>query len=126
MVVRAMPGGAAGIEIKDAKLHYQGTIDLKLIREQLDDYLRAYEQSQKMTFPKKPLDLAHLHLVAFVQNDRTLEVYQAATTPLPESGSSTALLAPDGSASAPPAAEPQKVITLEAHTAGASDRKAVP
>jgi hypothetical protein len=83
MVVRAMPGGSGGVELKQGKLRYEGKVDLKVIRQQLDDYLRAYEEAQKTTFPAKPLDLSHLHLVAFVQNDQTKEIYQAATIPFP-------------------------------------------
>jgi hypothetical protein len=83
MVVRAMPGGTGGAELKDGKLRYEGKVDVKAIRRQLDDYLRAFEEAQKTTFQSKPLDLAHLHLVAFVQNDQTKEIYQAATVPFP-------------------------------------------
>ncbi|HXY33520.1 MAG TPA: hypothetical protein VEI07_04785 [Planctomycetaceae bacterium] len=83
MVVRAMPGGTGGVDLKDGKLRYEGKVDLKSIKRQLDDYLRAYEEAQKMTFSNKPLDLSHLRLVAFVQNDQTKEVYQAATIPFP-------------------------------------------
>jgi hypothetical protein len=86
MVVRAMPGGPRGIEIKDGKLRYEGTVDVKAIREKLDDYLKGLEEQSKAPFPAKPLDLKHLHLVAFVQNDGTGEVYQAATVPFPSSG----------------------------------------
>jgi hypothetical protein len=97
MVVRSMPGGPAGIDIKDGKLKYQTTIDLKVVKRQLDDYLRAFEEQQKTIFPKKPLELSHLHLVAFVQNEQTKEVYQAATTPFP---SGPAPAAPKSQASA--------------------------
>jgi hypothetical protein len=83
MVVRSMPGSPTGVEMKDGKLKFEGTIDLKVVKRQLDDYLRAFEESQKMTFPKKPMDLRHLHLVAFVQNDQTKEIYQAAAIPFP-------------------------------------------
>ncbi len=58
MVVRAMPGGTSGIELKDGKLRYEGKIDLKTIKREIDDYLRAYEEANKTTFPIKPLDLA--------------------------------------------------------------------
>ena len=67
MVVRAMPGGPQGIEMKGGKLHYQGTIDLKAIRQELNDQLIADEEKQKSKFDSKPLDLSHLRLVAFVQ-----------------------------------------------------------
>jgi hypothetical protein len=90
MVVRAMPGGTGGVELKDGKLRYEGKVDLKAIKRQLDDYLRAFEEAQKTTFSSKPLDLSRLHLVAFVQNDQTKEVYQAATIPFPSGAPTTA------------------------------------
>jgi hypothetical protein len=90
MVVRAMPGGTGGVELKDGKLRYDGKVDLKAIKRQLDDYLRAFEEAQKTTFASKPLDLSRLHLVAFVQNDQTKEVYQAATIPFPSGAPTTA------------------------------------
>ncbi len=83
MLVRAMPGGPAGIGLNAGKLHYEGKVDVKSIKTQLDDYLRAFEEDKKTTFPIKPLSLAHLRLVAFVQNDQTKEVYQAAMIPFP-------------------------------------------
>jgi hypothetical protein len=98
MVVRAMPGGSAGIELKEGKLRYQGKVDLKSLKRQLDDYLRAFEEAQKTTFPIKPLDLTNLHLVAFVQNDQTKEVYQAAMIPFPSGPAPAA--APKSQASA--------------------------
>jgi hypothetical protein len=85
-----MPGGTGGVELKDGKLRYEGKVDLKAIKRQLDDYLRAFEEAQKTTFPSKPLDLSRLHLVAFVQNDQTKEVYQAATIPFPSGAPTTA------------------------------------
>jgi hypothetical protein len=89
MVVRAMPGGTGGVELKDGKLRYEGKVDLKAIKRQLDDYLRAFEEAQKTTFASKPLDLSRLHLVAFVQNDQTKEVYQAAAIPFPSGAAPT-------------------------------------
>jgi hypothetical protein len=83
MVVRAMPGGSQGVSSKDGKFHYQGTVNLKAIKQQLNDYLTGYEQAQRMTFSAKPMNLTHLHLVAFVQNDQTHEVYQATSIPFP-------------------------------------------
>ncbi|HET6325272.1 MAG TPA: hypothetical protein VFG04_11405 [Planctomycetaceae bacterium] len=83
MLVRSMLGGPGGAELRAGKLHYDGKVDLKTIKRQLDDYLRAYEEANKTNFPVKPLNLSHLHLVAFVQNDQTKEVYQVATIPFP-------------------------------------------
>ncbi len=50
-------GGPQGIELKDSKFHYEGSVDLKAIREQLNDQLSAEEESQKIKFPAKPLEL---------------------------------------------------------------------
>jgi hypothetical protein len=90
MVVRAMPGGPQGVEMKDGKLQYQGTVDLKSIRQQLNDQLIADEEKQKAKFASKPLELAHLRLVAFVQNDQSREVYQATMIPFPMPATPTA------------------------------------
>jgi hypothetical protein len=98
MVVRSMLGGAAGVGLTAGKLHYESKVDLKAVKRQLDDYLRAYEEAQKTTFPVKPLNFSHLHLVAFVQNDQTKEVYQAATIPFPSGPAPAA--APKSQASA--------------------------
>jgi hypothetical protein len=83
MVVRTFLGGLMGAELKDGKMHYEGTVDLKALREQLNDQLSADEESQKVKFPTKPLELSHLQLVAFVQNDQSREVYQAKLIPFP-------------------------------------------
>lgn len=90
MVVRTMPGGPQGIELKEGKLHYQGTVDLKSLREQLNDQLSADEEKQRSKFSAKPLDLSHLQLVAFVQNDQSREIYQAKLVPFPTPASPTA------------------------------------
>ena len=83
MVVRTFLGGPMGAELKDGKMHYEGSVDLKAIREQLNDQLSAVEESQKMKFPARPLELSHLQLVAFVQNDQSREIYQAKLIPFP-------------------------------------------
>ena len=83
MVVRAMPGGPQGVELNEGKLHYQGKVDLKSIRQDLNDQLIADEEKHKTKFPSKPLELSHLRLVAFVQNDQSREVYQAKMVPFP-------------------------------------------
>jgi len=101
-VVRTFLGGPQGIELKDSKFHYEGSVDLKAIREQLNDQLSAEEESHKMKFPAKPLELSHLKVVAFVQNDQSREVYQAKIISLPS-------LATPASAQAQPAnAQPKQ------------------
>ncbi len=89
MVVRSMPGGPQGVEIKDGKLHYQGTVDLKSLRQELNDQLIADEEKQKAKFSSKPLALTHLRLVAFVQNDESHEIYQSKMVEFPTGAAST-------------------------------------
>jgi hypothetical protein len=101
MVVRMFLGGPQGIELKDSKFHYEGSVDPKAIREQLNDQLSAEEESQKMKFPTKPLELSHLTVVAFVQNDQSREVYQAKMLPLPS------LTTPAAAQAQPASARPQ-------------------
>jgi hypothetical protein len=101
MVVRAMPGGSQGVEMKDGKLQYQGIVDLKAIRQELNDQLIADEEKQKAKFASKPLDLSHLRLVAFVQNDQSREVYQAKMVPFPMPAT------PAAASTQPPTSKPQ-------------------
>jgi hypothetical protein len=90
MVVRSMPGGPQGVEIKDGKLHYHGTVDLKSLRQELNDQLIADEEKQKAKFSSKPLELTHLRLVAFVQNDESHEIYQSKMVEFPTGAAATA------------------------------------
>jgi hypothetical protein len=104
MVVRTFLGGPQGAELKDGKLHYEGSVDLKAIRVQLNDQLSAEEESHKIKFPAKPLELAHLKLVAFVQNDQSREIYQAKLLPFPSSAT------PSAAQAQPASARPQQAV----------------
>jgi hypothetical protein len=83
-VVRAMPGGPAGVAIADADLTHRATVNIGELRESLAGYLADHEkqvsQENNITFefPAKPLDLNHLAVAAFLQNDETRDVVQAA------------------------------------------------
>ncbi len=61
-IVRAMPGGALGFALKEATAKQEMKIDLAALRRSLAD---------------DPIDLKHLAVVAFIQNDKTREVLQA-------------------------------------------------
>ena len=69
----------------------EGKVDLKSIRQDLNDQLIADEEKNKTKFPSKPLDLSHLRLVAFVQNDQSREVYQAKMVPFPSPAAPSAV-----------------------------------
>ncbi|MCH7988922.1 MAG: hypothetical protein IID46_07185 [Planctomycetes bacterium] len=82
MIVRSMPGGVGGIAPKEGKLHFSKSVKLSDMRQKLMDYLAAFEEGNNFEFPVKPLALEKLHLVAFVQDDSTQEVLQAAAIPV--------------------------------------------
>ena len=87
MVVRTMPGGVDGIAPADGKLAYAETLSLDELRKSLAEYLDTYDRQFSVetgtsVFSSKPLDLDDLHLVAFVQDDNTKEVLQAAAVPI--------------------------------------------
>jgi len=76
-VVRALPGGATGVALKDKAAKHTSTVDLEELRKKLTEYLDT--SAKKMDFRSKarPLELKKLYLVAFVQNDASKEVLQA-------------------------------------------------
>lgn len=82
MVVRAMPGGPAGIAPENGQFQFTESIKLADFRQRLFDYLTAYEQGNGVKFSVKPLKLDKLHLVAFLQNDSTHEVLQTVVVPV--------------------------------------------
>jgi hypothetical protein len=80
-VVRSMPGGEAGTQVdKEKGAKKAVTVDLAELRKKLKDYLDKYPKK----FPVKgqPLELKKLAVVAFVQDDKTGEVLQAARVEL--------------------------------------------
>jgi hypothetical protein len=76
-VVRAMPGGHEGIEVKDAPLKRTVGADLAEIRKGLTKYLDEYAADRPFPNPDRPMDLAHLKVIALVQNDDTGEILNA-------------------------------------------------
>ena len=82
MVVRAMIGGPDGIEPEEGRLAHTETIALADFKQRLADYLDKFERGQRIEFSAKPLELKHLHLVAFVQNDDDNEILQTAIIPV--------------------------------------------
>jgi hypothetical protein len=83
-VVRAFPGGVAGFEVTGQKMTKTVSLGTAVLRDALRDYLN--EAAVGMRFPDEnwPLKLEHLKAVAFVQDDRTKEVLQAAQADVPE------------------------------------------
>ncbi|MFO0880294.1 MAG: DUF1223 domain-containing protein [Gemmataceae bacterium] len=83
-VVRTMPGGPDGVPLKEKSLKKSFTVDLDELKKQLKDYLE--KANEKRPFPNKerPLELKKLKVVAFVQNDKGGEIFQAAQVAVPE------------------------------------------
>jgi hypothetical protein len=77
-VVRALPGGADGVALTKSSGKQSASVDLKKLRQELNLYLDNYANKKK-PFPsdQRPMDLAKLRVVAFLQNDATREVLQA-------------------------------------------------
>lgn len=82
-VVRAMPGGAAGVAVMKKNLDHTVTVDLNEVRAELHKYLDNYIKNES-PFPdaQRPMRFRNLHVVAFVQHDDTLEVLQAVDVPV--------------------------------------------
>ena len=67
--------------LKEKSGKQTATVDLDEVRKSLAKYLDTYSEKEG-PFPTKerPLDLKKLRVVAFLQNDQTKEVLQAAQT----------------------------------------------
>ncbi len=79
-VVRAMPGGANGFAVRERTARQTASVDLGELRKQLRSYLETFAKEKEAEFPTKewPFELKKLSAVAFLQDDRTKEVVQAA------------------------------------------------
>jgi hypothetical protein len=77
-VVRAMPGGADGVAVKDKTFKHTAAVDLADVRNDLTKYLDDYAANTR-PFPKpeRPMDMKALRVIALVQNDKTKEIAQA-------------------------------------------------
>lgn len=78
-VVRAMPGGADGVEVKEGSFRHAAAVDLAEVRKGLTAYLDEYAANER-PFPKadRPMAMDKLGVVALVQDDATGEILQAA------------------------------------------------
>ncbi|MDB5313161.1 MAG: hypothetical protein JWO38_7363 [Gemmataceae bacterium] len=77
-VVRAMPGGAAGVAVKDKTMRHTATADVGAVRDGLVKYLDEYAKNERpFPYPARPLEMKNLKVIALVQNDKTSEILQA-------------------------------------------------
>ncbi len=82
MIVRAMLGGAEGVAPQNGKLQLQASLNLNELKKKLKTYLEKIEKQRGYHFPAKPLKMEALHVVAFVQDDQTHEIWQTAIVPV--------------------------------------------
>ena len=82
-VVRAMPGGVKGFPLTAKAAEKTVTVNVAELRaaqgKYLDEFTAEMEKAgNEIAFPERPLALKNLKIVAFVQNDETNEIVQAA------------------------------------------------
>src|SRR5262245_31523778 len=78
-VVRAMPGGADGVALKDKSLKHTVSVDVAELKKSLVKYCDEYnKKNPDDPLPKeRPMDLKKLKVIALVQDDNTREILQA-------------------------------------------------
>ncbi len=77
-VVRAMPGGAEGVVLKEKTLKHKVAVDVADVRKEITKYLQDFYKKQEEELPKMlPLELKNLKVVALIQDDNTREVLHA-------------------------------------------------
>jgi hypothetical protein len=77
-VVRALPGGADGFPLKERTAKQTATVNLAELKKNLSSYLDEFAKKTPFPNDRRPLDLKKLKVVAFVQDDDSKEVLQAA------------------------------------------------
>jgi hypothetical protein len=84
-VVRALPGGADGLALKDATAKQSVKVDLAELRKALDQYVLKYNRGDR-TFSddEHPFDLKKLKVVALIQDDGSKEILQAVQVDVPD------------------------------------------
>lgn len=84
-VVRALPGGPAGMALMKKEVDHALVVDLQELRAGLTKYLDNYEKTED-PFPdaQRPMRFRNLRVVAFVQNDENNDVLQALDVPVSE------------------------------------------
>ncbi|MGL4420794.1 MAG: hypothetical protein ACRCZF_09040, partial [Gemmataceae bacterium] len=81
-IVRAMPGGSKGFAIKGTAIDESVEVKVDAIRANLAKSLDDYAKDGEFPRADRPLALQNLAVIAFVQNDATMEILAAARVPL--------------------------------------------
>lgn len=77
-VVRAFAGSTTGTVVKGKTTKTSQTIDLDDVRKEANDHLDNYAKKNPFPNKERPLELKKLKVVAFVQDDDSGEIIQAA------------------------------------------------
>jgi hypothetical protein len=79
-VVCALPAGERGVAVREKIMRHNTSVDLEALRKDQGKYLAEISKKSKTQFPsvEQLLELKDLRVVAFVQNDKTKEILQAA------------------------------------------------
>ena len=77
-VVRALPGGTDGFALKEKSSKQTASVDLAELRKNLSAYLDEFGKKRPFPNARRPLELKKLRVVAFIQDDESKEVLQAA------------------------------------------------
>lgn len=83
-VVRALPGGAEGIELKGKSDSQQVKVDLTEVRSNLTKYLDQYAANRPFPKPQRPMEMKKLKAVAWVQDPESKAVLMAAEANVPD------------------------------------------
>jgi hypothetical protein len=86
-VVRAFPGGAEGVALKEKTSMQSAKVALGDLAKGLDDYLTRYQAPRTKQRPfvgeDFPLNFEHLKVVALIQDDETKKILQASQVDVP-------------------------------------------
>jgi hypothetical protein len=82
-VVRSLPGGAAGQAVRGKAATLKASVDVEELRKNLAEYLAEFSDESGGLDEDRPLALRRLKVVAFVQDEVTREVLQAAQVDVP-------------------------------------------
>ena len=82
-VVRDLPGGAEGLELKRKSSTQLLTVSLADVRKRIEEHLKQQAREQPFPSDERPLGLKGLKVVAFIQDDSTRQVLQSAQAGVP-------------------------------------------
>ena len=81
-VVRALPGGADGTELKGGKAKTEVTLKLADVKLDLEKYLSDFTKTRPFPNPLPDIKLDKLSVVAFVQDDGDKSILHAVSVPV--------------------------------------------